>query len=91
MRYGYLIAAVALVMIGTYVVLDGTSCFIHWTLPLHVDRDALESIADFLRMYDKSSGRYPSNDEGLLAVRPLVEQVKGGARDPDLPYRGLLR
>ena len=40
---------------------------------LRSTRRQLDGIADYLRAYHKQTGRYPTNDEGLLVVKPLVK------------------
>lgn len=43
---------------------------------LSTNKDQLVFVADELRNFRKETGRYPSNDEGLLVVRSLVQDSR---------------
>src|SRR5690349_11895062 len=63
---------------------------------LDVNRLCLAEISTHLRNYRKEHGHYPSNDEGLLAVKSLVAACKdysptsSSLRDSMLDKSGIL-
>lgn len=75
MRYVYLLLSVLVFMAGFWATQKWDRSLGLQRIPsrLEINRRQLEAIGAYLRSYHKDTERYPSNDEGLLAVPQLVE------------------
>lgn len=73
-RYVYILLAGIVVVAGLGAVQDRDRSLQLQRLPRMLDdtREQMNGIAGYLRDFEKAHGRYPTNDEGLLAAKPLV-------------------
>lgn len=93
-RYVYILLAVVTVAVGMQMIDQKDRSFQLQRLPrmLEATREQMKGFAGYLREYEKAHGRYPTNDEGLLAVKPLVQACNSSVYDYDAPiYRCRVR
>lgn len=78
-RYVYLLVAGIVVFIGLSAISTQDRSLYLRPVPrmLEDTRGQMSAIAGYLRKYNETNGHYPSNDQGLLVVKPLVKACGG--------------
>jgi len=79
MRYVYVILSALVLIVGLGQVTNYERYHVgsrHEHAQIRIEKRQMNDLRALLRSYRKVQGRYPSNDEGLLAIRREIEQLK---------------
>lgn len=78
-RYVYLLLAGIVLMVGVSTISDKNRSLGLQRLPrmLENTREQMSVIAGDLHKYENARGHYPTNDQGLLVVKPIVNACHG--------------